>query len=141
MYQFPAESQSSRTPFKDELPSMCLAFCIYSYCTIRCYQSQRLGGLNPFTDTILVGRSQRKCVAPCKQGILKDVVQSMEIGKRACDLNGYIFSIMPTDECVWHAGDNITVIVAFLQPVRTLEAIFRDGKHSHKPARTFYGGR
>ena len=141
MYQSPAEGQSSGTTFKDESSSMCPALCIYSCFAIRCHQYQRLGGLNPFTDTILVSRSQRKCAASCKQGILKDVVQSMEIGKRACYLNGYIFSIMPTDECVWHAGDNITVIVAFLQPVRTLEAIFRDGKHSHKPARTFYGGR
>ena len=39
------------------------------------------------------------------------------------------------------AGDNITAVVVFLQPVNTFEAIFQHGKHSHRPANTFFGGR
>lgn len=37
--------------------------------------------------------------------------------------------------------DNITVVVAFLQHVDTIERIFADGQHKHTAAATHYGSR
>ena len=37
--------------------------------------------------------------------------------------------------------DNITVVVAFLQHVDTVERIFADGRHKHTAAATHYGTR
>ena len=37
--------------------------------------------------------------------------------------------------------DNITVVVAFLQHVDTIERIFADGQHKHVAAATYYGSR
>jgi len=39
------------------------------------------------------------------------------------------------------SGDNITVIVAFLRPVDTLESVFRGGKQKHAATPTFYSSR
>ena len=37
--------------------------------------------------------------------------------------------------------DNITVVVAFLQHVETIERIFANGQHKHTAAVTHYGSR